>query len=55
MKIFIEIKDNKLTITNFLHSFKDKISLIVNSGIMIGLLCYVYLQKSTIYLIISFI
>ena len=43
MLISYQLKDNKLTITNFLHSFKDKISLIVNSGILIGLLCYVYL------------
>ena len=38
-----QLKDSKLTITNFILSFKDKVSLIINIGITIGLLLYVYL------------
>ena len=42
MLIAYQLKNNKLTITNFLYSFKDKVSLIINIGIMIGLLLYIY-------------
>ena len=42
MLITYQLKNNKLTITNFLDSFKDKVSFIVNFGIMVGLLLYIY-------------
>lgn len=43
MLIAYQLKNNKLTLINFLYSFKDKVSLIINMGIIIGLLAYVYL------------
>ena len=43
MLITYQLKNNKPTITNFLYSFKDKVSFIINFGIMIGLLLYIYL------------
>ncbi len=42
MLIAYQLKNNELTITNFLYSFKDKVSFIVNLGITIGLLIYIY-------------
>ena len=42
MLIAYQLKNNKLTITNFLSSFKDKVSFIVNFGITVGLLIYIY-------------
>lgn len=41
--IAYQLKNNKLTITNILSSFNDKISFVVNFGITIGLILYVYL------------
>lgn len=43
MLITYQLKNEELTIINFLHSFKDSVSLVVNIGIMIGLLLYIYL------------
>ena len=43
MLIAYQLKNNNATITNFLCSFKDKVSFIVNIGVMIGLLLYIYL------------
>ena len=42
MLIAYQLKNNKLTIINFLNSFKDKVSFIVNFGITVGLLIYIY-------------
>ena len=42
MLIAYQLKNNKLTIINFLSSFKDKVSFIVNFGITVGLLIYIY-------------
>lgn len=41
--ITYQLKNDKLTITNIILSFKDKVSFIVNSAITIGLLLYIYL------------
>ena len=43
MLIAYQLKNNKTTISNFLRSFKDKVSLIVNIGIIVLLLIYIYL------------
>ncbi|MDD6879431.1 MAG: cation-translocating P-type ATPase [bacterium] len=43
MLITYQLKNNNSTIMNFLCSFKDKVSLAVNIGIIIGLLLYIYL------------
>ena len=43
MLITYQLKNDKLTITNLIFSFKDKVSLIVNFGIITGLLLYIYL------------
>ena len=43
MLMTYQLQNDKSTITNFLHSFKDKVSLTVNVGITIGLLLYIYL------------
>ncbi|MGN0973596.1 MAG: cation-translocating P-type ATPase [Bacilli bacterium] len=42
MLIAYQLKNDKLTINNFIDSFKDKISFFVNFGIFIGLLIYMY-------------
>ena len=41
--ITYQLKNDKLTIANIIHSFKDKVSLIVNTVIIILLLLYIYL------------
>lgn len=38
-----QIKSDKLVINTFVESFKDKISIFVNSGILLGLLLLIYL------------
>lgn len=43
MLIAYQLKNDELTLKNFIGCFKDKISLIVNTGIIIGLLIYIYL------------
>ena len=43
MLIAYQLKNNETTISNFLRSFKDKVSLIVNIGIIVLLLIYIYL------------
>lgn len=43
MLIAYQLKNNKLTLKNIIDSFKDKVSLIVNFGIIIGLLIYMYI------------
>ena len=43
MLIAHQLKNDKSTLTNLITSFKDKISIIVNFGIIIGLLLYIYL------------
>lgn len=43
MLISYQLKNEKLTIKNFMDSFKDKVSLIVNIGIIIGLMAFIYL------------
>ena len=43
MLIAYQLKDDNFTIKNFLNSFKDKVSFIVNVGITFGLLIYIYL------------
>ena len=43
MLIAYQLKNNKLTLSNFIYIFKDKVSLIVNVGIIIVLLGYIYL------------
>ncbi len=43
MLIAHQLKNDKSTLTNLITSFKDKVSIIVNFGIIIGLLLYIYL------------
>lgn len=43
MLIAYQLKNNKTTISNFLRSFKDKVSLIINIGIIVLLIIYIYL------------
>ncbi|MDD5865445.1 MAG: cation-translocating P-type ATPase [bacterium] len=43
MLVSYQLKNNKLTLVNFLYSFKDRISCIINIGIFLGLLLYIYL------------
>ena len=43
MLIAYQLKNNDTTISNFLRSFRDKVSLSVNIGILIILLIYIYL------------
>lgn len=43
MLIAYQLKNNKPTVMNFIDSFKDKISFVVNIGIIIGLMLYIYL------------
>ena len=42
MLIAHQLKNDKSTLTNLITSFKDKVSIIVNFGIIIGLLLYIY-------------
>lgn len=41
--ITYQIKNNNLTLTNLINSFQDKISIIVNLSISLGLLAFIYL------------
>ena len=43
MLIAYQLKNNETTISNFLRSFKDKVSLIINIGIIVLLIIYIYL------------
>lgn len=43
MLVAYQLKNNKSKLINLFHSLKDKVSLFVNLGIMIGLLLYIYL------------
>ena len=43
MFITYQLKDSKNTILTFIESFKDKVSTIVTSGIILGLLAFIYL------------
>ena len=40
--IAYQLKSNRLTINNFKDSFNDKVSVVVNSGIIVGLLLFIY-------------
>lgn len=41
--IAYQLKNKDMTLINIIHSFKDKISIIINSGILLGLLVFIYL------------
>lgn len=41
--IAYQLKNKNMTLINIIHSFKDRISIIVNSGILLGLLVFIYL------------
>lgn len=43
MLIAYQLKNDETTISNFLRSFRDKVSLSVNIGILVILLLYIYL------------
>ena len=43
MFITYQLKDSKNTILTFIERFKDKVSAIVTSGIILGLLAFIYL------------
>lgn len=43
MLITYQLKSNELTLTSFIKSFKDKISLMVNLGVIIGLIIFIYI------------
>ena len=43
MLITYQLKSNELTLTSFIKSFKDKISLMVNLGVLIGLIIFIYI------------
>ena len=41
--ITYQLKNDKLTLNNFINGFKDKVSIIINFGVIILLLIYIYL------------
>lgn len=41
--IAYQLKNDKMTIKNFIDSFKDKVSFVINFGIITGLLMYIYI------------
>lgn len=43
MLIAYQLKNNQFTIINVIYSFKDKVSIVVNFGIILGLFMYIYL------------
>ena len=43
MLITYQIKSNSLTLKSFVESFKDRVSLIVNFGVISGLILFIYI------------